>query len=111
MRDLGSDEVSRSSAVKSSFILLAMLLSVFGISAARAQETIDVAKITCDQFLSGQPFDSTTVSIWPGGYYHGERHDTVVDLNAFKKGSLDMIDYCVLHKDMGHGSSPKPSRR
>ena len=63
MHDLGSsdsDEVLRSNAVKSSFILLAMLISVFGISVGRAQETIDVAKITCDQFLSGQPFDSTT---------------------------------------------------
>jgi len=75
--------------VKSSFILLAMLFSVFGISVGRAQETIDLAKITCDQFLSGQPFDSTTISIWLGGYYHGERHDTVVDLSAFKKGSLE----------------------
>ena len=90
----------RTNVVKSSFILLAMLLSIFGISVGRAQETINVAKITCDQFLSGQPFDSTTVSIWLGGYYHGERHDTVVDLNSFKKGSLDMMDYCILHKDM-----------
>jgi len=86
--------------VKPSFILLAMLISVVGTSVAPAQETIDVAKITCDQFLSGQPFDSTTVSIWLGGYYHGERHNTVVDVSAFKKGSLDMMDYCILHKDM-----------
>ena len=86
--------------MKPSFILLAMLISVVGTSVAPAQETIDVAKITCDQFLSGQPFDSTTVSIWLGGYYHGQRHDTVVDLDSFKKGSLDMMDYCVLHKDM-----------
>jgi hypothetical protein len=77
-----------------------MLLSVFGISVGRAQETIDVAKITCDQFLSGQLFDSLTISIWLGGYYHGERHSTVVDLSAFKKDSLDMMDYCILHKDM-----------
>ena len=86
--------------MKSSFILLAMLLSVFGISVGRAQETIDIAKITCDQFLSGQVFDSLTISIWLGGYYHGERHNTVVDVSAFKKGSLDMMDYCILHKDM-----------
>ena len=86
--------------MKPSFILLAMLISVVGTSVAPAQETIDVAKITCDQFLSGQPFDSTTVSIWLGGYYHGERHNTVVDVSAFKKGSLDMMDYCILHKDM-----------
>ena len=46
--------------MKPSFILFAMLISVVGTSVAPAQETIDVAKITCDQFLSGQPFDSTT---------------------------------------------------
>jgi hypothetical protein len=77
-----------------------MLLSVFGISVGRAQETIDIAKITCDQFLSGQVIDALTVSIWLGGYYYGERHNTVVDVNAFKKGSLDLLDYCILHKDM-----------
>ena len=86
--------------MKPSFILLAMLISVVGTSVAPAQETIDVAKITCDQFLSGQPFDSTTVSIWLGGYYHGERHDTVIDLNSFKKSSLDMMDYCIERRDM-----------
>jgi hypothetical protein len=99
MLDIRMPDLLRSNAVRS-FILLAMLLSAFGSSAGRAQETIDVAKITCDQFLSGQPFDSTTVSIWLGGYYHGERHDTVANLNAYKKGSLDMMDYCVLHNDM-----------
>jgi hypothetical protein len=77
-----------------------MLISVVGTSVAPAQETIDVAKITCDQFLSGQPFDSITVSIWLGGYYHGERHDTVIDLNSFKKSSLDMMDYCIERRDM-----------
>jgi len=45
MQDLGSDEVLRNNAVRSSFILL-VLISVFGISAVPAQETIDVAKIT-----------------------------------------------------------------
>ena len=86
--------------MKSSFILLAMLLSVFGISVGRAQETIDIAKITCDQFLSGQVFDSLTISIWLGGYYHGERHNTVVDVSAYKKHALDVMDYCIEHKDM-----------
>jgi hypothetical protein len=77
-----------------------MLFSIFGISVGRAQETIDVAKITCDQFLTGQVYDSQTLSIWLSGYYNGTRHDTVVDVTALKKHSLNMMDYCILHKDM-----------
>ena len=86
--------------VKWSFVLLAMLISVFEISVGRAQETIDIAKITCDQFLTGQVYDSQTFSIWLSGYYNGTRHNTVVDVSALKKHSLDMMDYCISHKEM-----------
>ena len=90
----------RSRAVKPSFILLALLISVFGISVAQAQETIDIAKITCAQFLTGQITDSQTLSIWLSGYYNGTRHNTVVDVSALKSHSLDVMDYCISHKDM-----------
>ena len=86
--------------MKSSFILLAMLISVFGISVGRAQDTIDIAKVTCDQFLSGQIYDAQTFSIWLSGYYNGTRHNTVVDVSALKSHSLDVMDYCISHKDM-----------
>ena len=86
--------------MKSSFILLAMLISVFGISLGRAQETLDIAKITCDQFLTGQVYDAQTVSIWLSGYYNGTRHNTVVDVTALKKHALDVMDYCIEHKEM-----------
>jgi hypothetical protein len=85
----------RSNVVKPSFII-----SVFGISVGRAEETIDIAKITCDQFLSGQIYDAQTFAIWLGGYYHGTRHNTVVDVSAFKKHALDVMDYCIEHIDM-----------
>ena len=77
-----------------------MLISVFGISVGRAQETIDIAKITCDQFLTGQIYDAQTFSIWLSGYYNGTRHNTVVDLRALMKHSLDVMDYCISHKEM-----------
>ena len=89
----------RSNVVKLSFILL-VLISVFGISAGRAQQTIDVAKITCDQFLAGRVTDSRTLSIWLSGYYNGTRHNTVVDVSAFQKHSTDLMDYCISHPDM-----------
>ena len=81
MQDLGSDEVLRNNAVRSSFILLG-LISVFGISAVRAQETIDVAKITCDQLLAGRLTDSRTHTISLSCYNKGTRHNTLVDVHA-----------------------------
>jgi hypothetical protein len=92
--------MTRRNAVKSSFILLAMLISVFGISPGRAQETVDVAKITCGQFLAGQVTDSRTLSIWLGGYYSGTRHNTVVDVSAFKNHFVVLMDYCIPRPDM-----------
>ena len=86
--------------MKPSFILLALLISVCGISVAQAQETVDIAKITCGQFLTGQVTDSQTLSIWLSGYYNGTRHNTVVDVSAFKKHSLDISNYCISHRDM-----------
>ena len=86
--------------MKPSFILLALLISVFGISVAQAQETVDIAKITCGQFLTGQVTDSQTLSIWLSGYYNGTRHNAVVDVSAFQKHSTDLMDYCISHPDM-----------
>jgi hypothetical protein len=86
--------------VKPSFILLVMLIAFSGGSLAQAQVTIDAAKITCDQFLSGQVYDSQTLSIWLSGYFNGTRHNTVVDVSALKKHRDDMLDYCISHKDM-----------
>lgn len=66
---------------------------------ARAQTTIDVAKITCDQFLSGRVADSRTVTIWLSGYYNGTRKNTVVDVNALQNDSQEILDYCITHRN------------
>jgi len=76
-----------------SFVLL-------GASAAQAQEVVDVAKITCDQFLAGRVGDFTSVSFWLSGYYHGTRGSTVVDVGAMQKQVRNVLDYCLAHSDV-----------
>jgi hypothetical protein len=75
------------------------LLSVFiGASTeARAQETIDVAKITCDQFLSGRVADSRSITLWLSGYYSGTRKNTLVDVSELQNESREILDYCITH--------------
>jgi hypothetical protein len=82
------------------FFGLGALSSIFWTSmVAQAQQTVDVAKITCDQFLAGRITDSRTLSVWLGGYFHGTRNDTLVDVSAFQKDSNVIMDYCFSHRN------------
>lgn len=66
-------------------------------TAALTQVTIDVAKITCDQFLAGKVADSRSVTVWLSGYYHGMHNNTVLDVSALQQDSQAVMDYCITH--------------
>jgi acid stress chaperone HdeB len=84
--------------VRSSFRTLCALSIILAVAApARAQETIDVSKLTCGQFLAGKVADSRSVTIWLSGYYNGMRNNTVLDVSALQKNSEDVMDYCLSH--------------
>lgn len=75
--------------------LFARTLVVFVIVAAQtahAQVTVDISKITCEQFNVLQKGDS--VAVWLSGYYHGGRHDSVVDMNKFEESAKDLRAAC-----------------
>ncbi len=43
---------------------------------AQAQTVIDVAEITCEQYLTFKVADPKDISIWLSGYFHGRQMDT-----------------------------------
>ena len=49
---------------------------VVGLQAVQAQVTIDVTKITCEQFLASEVTDFRTLGIWLNGYANGARGKT-----------------------------------
>jgi hypothetical protein len=56
-------------------------------SSAQAQMIVDVAKITCKQFITYEITDARTLSVWLAGYWGGERKTTVVDVSRFRRRS------------------------
>ena len=87
--------------MKSACILLAMSISVFGIATARAQTTVDVAKITCRQFLLGHVGGSTrSVANWLSGYYNGKRGNTVIEVESLQKNVRELERYCRKNHEM-----------
>jgi acid stress chaperone HdeB len=62
--------------------------------AARAQVTLDVAKITCDQYTSHKITSPQNIAIWLSGYYHGKRGDTTLETQALIANAKKVRDYC-----------------
>ena len=73
-----------------SALVMALPLS----SPARAQVTIDVAKITCDQWLAYKIADPDHIAIWLSGYYNSKRSNTVIDVQVFKENISRLRDLC-----------------
>ena len=98
--DLRFDKVFRGNVMKSARILLPMF-SVLGISTAQAQMTVDVAKVTCRQFLLGHVGGSTrSVANWLSGYYNGKRGNTVIEVGSMQKNVRDLERYCRKNYEM-----------
>jgi hypothetical protein len=79
---------ARLSVVTNQFARALILLLVCSAQTAHAQVTVDVSKITCEQFIVLPKADS--IAIWLGGYYHGDRHTSVIDVNKFEETARNL---------------------
>ena len=76
-------------------IMLGPGLALVGLQSVQAQVTIDITKITCNEFLAGQLTDSRSLAIWLNGYVNGTRGKTLID--PLSVGENNLIDCCVSH--------------
>ena len=74
----------------------AILLALSPWSSASAQVSVDIAKITCDQFTLYKVTDPQNIAIWISGYYHGQRNTTVIDTQQLAGALQKIKDYCNL---------------
>jgi acid stress chaperone HdeB len=73
---------------------IVMLAALLATSAARAQVTIDVSKITCEQFLGFSVADPRDIAIWLSGYYHGKHGMTLLEPQALKQNAEKLKTAC-----------------
>ena len=65
---------------------------------ANAQLTIDMGKITCDQYLAMPPSQSDNFSAWMSGWFNFQNNKTVVDLSLHQKNIAIVKDWCQYHR-------------
>jgi acid stress chaperone HdeB len=75
-------------------VAVGLMLAVESVPAARAQVTLDVAKIKCEQYTSHKITNPQNIAIWLSGYYHGKRGDTTLETQALIANAKKVRDYC-----------------
>src|SRR5262245_35949222 len=80
--------------IKSVLGAMSFILLVGTTSMARAQVTLDVAKVTCEQFRSYKITRPENIAIWLSGYYHGKRGDTTLDTQSLMANARKVQTYC-----------------
>jgi len=74
--------------------LLGLLLALLTSMPVNAQVTLDVSKITCEQFWLRKVADPDKVALWISGYINGKRGNTVIDTQQLKGNVRKLTEYC-----------------
>ena len=77
-----------------------LIVAFLSITAAQAQVTIDVSKITCEQLVQYKITNDDSVMIWLSGYYNGKRGNTIVDPQVFKENAKKIRTHCILNSNV-----------
>jgi len=72
-----------------------LVLALAAVPVAEAQVTIDIAKITCEQFLGYKIINPNDIAMWLSGYRNAQRGNTVIDVETLAAQKRDLQDYCL----------------
>ena len=69
------------------------------IPTSQAQVSVDVAKITCTQFLMDEIAPSMYIAMWLSGYYNSKRDNTNIEPDTMEKNAKKVSEYCYQHRE------------
>jgi len=80
-------------------IVSGLIIATCFAASARAQVTIDVSKVTCEQFVFSKIAPVRSIALWLSGYYGGKRNNSIIDLQAFEENAGKVESFCKQQKN------------
>jgi acid stress chaperone HdeB len=98
---LDPDDGKREGSMTKFMFAAAMLLFASAVhSTAHAQVSLDVSKITCEQFSGYKITDPKNIAMWLSGYYNGKRSNTIIDTQGLDANAKKLLDYCIVNSSV-----------
>jgi hypothetical protein len=66
-------------------------------NAAQAQTSVDMARITCAQYLAMSADDSAVFSAWMSGWFNQKKGYVFVNLNAYARNVANVKAWCAVN--------------
>jgi hypothetical protein len=85
--------------MKARLLLTSALFMFAQIPTSQAQATLDVSKITCEDYFMDKITFSQYVVMWLSGYYNGKRNNTIIEPDAVKQNEEKVNRYCYQHRE------------
>ena len=79
-------------------VALGLTLAFERVPAAQAQVTLDISKITCEQYNAYKVTNPQNIAIWVNGYYHGKQGDKTLDAQKLVADAKKLRDYCFRNR-------------
>jgi acid stress chaperone HdeB len=79
-------------------IAAAAVLAGFAAQPASAQVVIQMAEITCQQFVEAEPARQVLIGSWVSGYYSATKNLIMFDVNYAARNAEVVLEYCKKHK-------------
>ena len=87
--------------MKARLLLTSTLFLFTQVPTVQAQETVEVAKITCQQIIGEQLATPThDVVMWLSGYYNGKRNNMTINIQTIKNDEEKVRLYCYHNLEM-----------
>jgi acid stress chaperone HdeB len=82
-----------------STVNIIILIAFLAATAGHAQVTIDVSKITCDQYVGFKVADPKDIVTWLSGYYHGKQGNTFFEPHRLKEIADKVQSECLVRQN------------
>jgi|SRR3954453_20230295 acid stress chaperone HdeB len=77
------------------------LVAIMGsVQPTAAQVTLDLSKVTCDQWAGYKITNPQNIAFWLSGYQHGTRAETLVDTQGLAASTQKLRDFCIVNPQM-----------
>jgi hypothetical protein len=80
-------------------VVSSLALTLCSVLSAQAQVTVDVTKITCDQFVHSKVGVPRTTAAWLSGFYNGKRDNRIIDTQKFEENLSKLEQFCYQGKN------------
>ena len=87
--------------MKASMLLfVAPVALAAAVQPVHAQVTLDLAKVSCDQWVAYKITDPQKIALWLSGYYNGKRGNTLIDTQRLAAEGAKLRDFCLTNPNL-----------